>query len=337
MDRLMMVGVPGSPYSRKLGAVLRYRRDPFAWVNQNSPESASLPKPRVALLPQLILDGEARTDTTPLIREIERRFKSSRSVIPDDPALAFLDALIEDYGDEWLTKAMFHYRWAYPADIARASSILPRWSGMQQTDETLARLGSTFAKRQIDRLWVVGSNERTGPIIERSYVRFLQLFDAHLEKHRFVMGGRPGTSDFGLYGQLTQLAGFDPTPVAVTLEHGARVAAQTDLMEDLSGLEPEASDWFARDTLPDSFRALLAEVGRVYAPFLVANREALEAGLDTVRCEIDGAEWEQKPFPYQGKCLLALRTEYERLVPGDRAFVDDTLAGTGCEILFRGI
>ena len=34
-----------------------------------------------------------------------------RSVIPTDSALAFINYLLEDFGDEWCTKYMFHYRW----------------------------------------------------------------------------------------------------------------------------------------------------------------------------------------------------------------------------------
>jgi hypothetical protein len=49
---------------------------------------------------------------------------------------------------------------------------------------------------------------------------------------------------------------------------------------------------------------------------------------------IDGQAWTQKPFVYQGKCLMWLRERYATLSPEDRAVIDDVLAGTGCEVLF---
>ena len=67
-------------------------------------------------------------DSTPIIRRLEEEWEG-RSLIPTDPAIAFLDELIEDYADEWLTKAMFHYRWAYAEDIDRAARVLPCWRG----------------------------------------------------------------------------------------------------------------------------------------------------------------------------------------------------------------
>jgi glutathione S-transferase len=338
---LKIVGAPGSPYSRKLRAVLRYRRIPHRWVVRGSHADLDTPPTPVSLLPVLVFPGrdgaedEAGIDSTPLIRRLETMY-SGRAVLPRDPALAFVSSLLEDYGDEWLTKAMFHYRWVYEADIDKAARILPLWRGTNRPDAEIAKLSKMFAERQIDRLWVVGSNETTGPVIEASYERLLRLLDAHLAEHLFVLGGRPSSADFALYGQLTPLTGFDPTSAAVALDLAPRVVAWVDLVEDLSGFEYEgaAEGWFSRDSLPATLGALLCEVGRVYAPFLLANADALERGAERVECVIDDAKWVQKPFPYQGKCLRALREEYAALAPDDRKAVDAILAGTGCEPLF---
>lgn len=335
---LRIVGAVGSPYSRKLRAVLRYRRIPHAWVNTGSPESRALPQPRVALLPQLIVpapDGtlEARTDSSPLIRWLEREVRE-RSVVPPDPVIAFLDALLEDYADEWLTKAMFHYRWACAPDVANAAAILPRWFRTDQPEALAVAAGTAFAERQVGRLGVVGSSPVTAPVIEESYRRLLRVLDAHLTTSRFVFGGRPAAADFALYGQLTQLVGFDPTPMALARAEAPRVAAWVDIVEDLSGLEPDDADWTVGAALPDGLRALLAEVGRVYAPFLLANADALARGAERVECTIDGRAWTQRPFPYQGKCLTWLRQGYGALAEQDRRAVDGLLVGTGCDALF---
>ncbi len=334
-DPLTMVGAPGSPYSRKLRAVLRYRRIPYVWVTRGWPGSDDIPPARVPVIPYVQFPGEQRSvaDTTPLIRRLED-LHEGRSVIPDDPVIAMLDALLEDYGDEWLTKCMFHYRWAFQADIDKAAAVLPRWSKIHATDEQVAPFSKMFSERQIERLWVVGSNETTGPVIEESYTRFLDLLDARLTEAPFVLGERPASSDFALYGQLTQLALFDPTPAAITIGRAPRVYAWVESMEELSGWAPSQSGWIDRDAIPETLTAFLSEVGRVYAPAMLANAAALDANADQVECEIDGKPWVQKPFPYQGKCLAELRTAHAALAPGDRSAFDAIVAGTGCEALF---
>jgi glutathione S-transferase len=329
-----IVGMPGSPYSRKLRAVLRYRRIPYAWITPGSPEHAALPRPRVELLPQVVLAGEdgtleAVTDSSPLIRRLEATHPG-RSVIPSDPVLAFLDALVEDYADEWLTKAMFHYRWAFAPDVAHAAAILPCWFRPTGSRDELVGAARQFADRQVGRLGVVGSNATTAPVIEESYRRLLRLLDARLAESRFVLGDRPATADFALYGQLTQLAGFDPTSRAIAVETAPRISAWVDLVEDLSGLEPREDGWLARDAALAALRPLLAEIGRVYVPFLIANADALERGLDTVACTIDGRPWTQRPFPYQRKCFAWLRAAHGGLAPADRAVVAAVLRETGC-------
>jgi glutathione S-transferase len=340
---LRIVGAPASPYSRKLRAVLRYRRIPHQWTLNFSKAARALPQPPVGLIPVLYFpdaDGnypQAAIDSTPLIRRLEREFPG-RAVVPPAPALAFLDALLEDYADEWLTKCMFHYRWAFGADADYASRVLPRWSAIDASDAQIAPLSKQFAERQIGRLGVVGSNEVTAPVIEASYRRLLALLDARLTESPFVLGKRPGACDFGLFGQLTQLVQFDPTSMAIARADAPRICAWIDVVEDLSGLEvgDDLEGWISIDaTVPGTLRALLAEVGRVYAPFLLANADALERGAERVECAIDGKPWVQKPFPYQGKCLAALRAQHASLTGVEREHVDAVLAGTGCEVMFQ--
>jgi glutathione S-transferase len=331
---LLLNGLPGSPYTRKMVALLRYRRIAYRLVPSARPIDG-LPQPRPPLLPTFYLPDaqgvlQAVTDSTPLIRRFEAEH-SGRSVIPGDPALAFIDALLEDFGDEWLTKAMFHYRWAYPADISKAGRVLACWRGAPHDDESLAQTAAAVSGRQIPRLRYVGSNPGTGPVIEAGYVRVLQALEDHLKQHAYLMGGRPGSADFALYGQLTQLAHFDPTPMALAVQHAPRVWAWTALTEDLSGIEPQDSDWLT--DVPTTLHRLLCEAGRLYAPLLLANARALAAGQTELQTQIDGLPWVQQAFPYQAKCLAWLRRDYDALSATARARVDGWLAGTGCSVL----
>ncbi len=337
-DRIALMGAPGSPYTRKMLAVLRYRRIPYRFLISGGPQAAAMPEARVRLLPTFFLPGpsgalEAVTDSTPIIRRLERDF-SGRSLVPDDPGVAFLDELIEDYADEWLTKAMFHYRWTYRDDIDKASVILPAWRNHAIPDEALAQVSKTIGERQIGRLGVVGSNAVTGPVIEASYRRFLEAFEAHLSRHAFLLGARPGAGDFAVFGQLTQLAQFDPTPMALTTKIAPRVSAWVGLMEDESGLAPAAGDWIRLDSVPATLLAVLREIGRVYPPVMLANAAALAAGSASVETEVDGRPWTQTPFPYQAKCLKWLRDAHAALPPSSRNEVDVLLAATGCTALF---
>lgn len=335
---ILLMGVPGSPYTRKMLAVLRYRRIPYRLLlasHRSPPEG--MPRSKVSLLPTFYFPDakgelEAVTDSTPIIRRLEEEFQG-RSVIPPDPVMAFLDYLLEDYGDEWLTKAMFHYRWYYKADIDNAGNILPLWAGGPLKDSDLAQMKKYISERQIGRLYVVGSNDTTAPVIEDSYRRYLAIMEQHFRAYKFALGNRPSAADFGAYGQLTQLVRFDPTPMAVAQREAPRVSAWVDLVEDLSGIDVSDADWTSREAIPETLTSLLKEVGRVYVPAMLANAQAQMTGAKEVRTEIDGKPWVQQPFPYQVKCLQWLRAEYGALSDGDRAAVDNILKGTGCERL----
>jgi glutathione S-transferase len=335
---LRLIGAVGSPYTRKMLALLRYRRIPHSmiWGDPNAVlDKLEIAKPKIPFLPTFIFDNEdggqeAVCDSTPIIKRLEQA-QPECGVIPEDPALAFINFLLEDYGDEWCTKFMFHFRWHFEADADNAGTLLPLAHDVTLAENQLQQAKAFFSERQIGRLGFVGSNEVTAPIIDASYRRLLQLLEAHFKQLPFLLGNKPGSGDFAIYGQLTQLVGFDPTPRAIAHELSPRTVTWVGLMEDLSGLEER--DWLVLESLPDTLKDILAEIGRTYVPALLANAKALQAGEKQWQTQIDGAAWTQQSFPYQGKCLGWIREEYQQLSEQDKERVNSLLAGTGCEAL----
>ena len=335
---LVLAGQYGSPYTLKMRGVLRYRHIPFRWVLRDS-KWDDIPTPPVPLIPVIVYPnddgshGEATVDSSPQIMRLEGEF-TGRSLVPIDPALAFIDSLIEDYGDEWVTKAMYHYRWAYADDIDKAGNLLPLSRNLQMNSDQGQQMYDYITTRQIGRRELVGSTELNQPIIESSYVRLLEIMTAQFATHDFMLGDRPGRGDFGIFGQFTQLVKWDPTSMALAAKRAPKTINWTDRMDDLSWLPVAADDgWVTIEELPTATRSLLEEIGRTYAPFMVANAQALMSGADEVVCDIDGETYRQGPFAYQGKCLKWIRDEYAALSDNDRERVDTALANTGCEIL----
>jgi len=341
-ERLRLVGSTASPYTRKMLALLRYRQIPYniSWGDPASKLHAmGVEAPKPVFQPTFLFEDErgsieAVCDSTPIIRRLESLY-SGRSVLPADPALAFIDYLLEDFGDEWCTKYMFHYRWYFQEDADKAGTVLPLGGDVTIANDLHAQMKSVFTERQVGRLHVVGSSDTTAPVIDASYRRFLVALENHLANQPYMLGKRPGAGDFAVYGQLTQLAGFDPTSQAIALELSPRTVAWVDQMEDQSGVDPSDSDWLKLEDAPDSLRGLLQEIGRVYAPAQLANARAVEAGEKTWEAEIDGALWTQRTFPYQAKCLKWTNEHYQALSDTDRQRVDALLDDTGCEVMLH--
>ena len=325
-------------------SLLRYRRVPYKFLigglfEEGIMDTSYLPKAKINLMPTFYFKNksnklEPMVDSTFILRRLEKLY-SDRSAVPKSSVLNFLDYLIEDFADEWLTKATFHYRWTYDEDIKKAGSTLSRWRSLTDNEETIKPIRKDISERQISRLYVVGSNTTTSDIIEGSYKNILKLMDKHMNNYPYIFGERPSSSDFALFGQLTQLAAFDPTPMKIADNIASRIVAWVGVMEDLSGLEVSNSDWVNSNNLTESFRNIFYEIGNTYVPVLKANSEAVYQNKEEVKIEINGKLWTQKPFYYQSKCLNWIKEEYEALENKDKNFIDDFLNGTGCEQLFN--
>ena len=336
---LKLAGSYGSPYSLKMRAVLRYRQVPFRWILRDSQwdDLGSAPVPLIPVIDFPDAEGtygDLMVDSSPMIERLERLY-AGRSVVPTDAVVRFVDYLIEDFADEWVTKMMYHYRWYYRDAVDKASSLLPLDRDLQMSVKNAAMAKAFIADRQISRMAFIGSTQNNRPIIEASYLRLLDLLQASFATSHFMVGQRPGCGDFGLYGQLRQLVGWDPESARVAIDRAPRVVNWIERVDDASWWPVDGDEgWYARDDLPSTTLALLSEIGRTYAPFMRANERSIAEGLEEVVCEIDGLEYRQGPFRYQAKCVVWLRARYASLTSADRRDVDALLLGTGCESLF---
>lgn len=324
-----LIGMVGSPYSMKMRAIMRYRRLPFVWVVRDAKvnEEIAHVKPPIIPVLQFPEDGSYHLDSTPLAYELEKRHPE-RSIIPDDPGLAFLSYLIEDLADEWVTKMMFIYRWWRKADQDYCSVWLASLMAGSGKAETIGQLAKVFSDRQVGRMPLVGCTEVTRPIIEESYLKVLDILKTNLETSKYLFGSRPALADFGLFGQLYQLS-IDPTPQSIMREKAPQVSSWISRMDDISG--EEEGEWIdPQNPLPKAIIDLLKMAGEIYLPFLVANKKAIEAGEKEFSLTLSGREFTQGTFKYQVKCLRWLREEYAGLEGEPKERVDKALEETGC-------
>ena len=337
-DQIKLIGNVASPYTRKMVAYLRYKRIPYE-VIWGQPEDVlremKIEAPKPVLLPVFILDrnGQATavTDSTPLIREFEEKYPG-RSVLPKDSALNFINFVLEDFGDEWCTKFMFHYRWHFDEDADNAGTILPLGINSTLLDDELAFFKEHFAKRQIDRLWVVGSNNDTAEFIDKSYKNVLSIFEEHFKKQPFLLGNFPSSCDFAVYGQFTQLVGFDPTPRKIAYDISPRTVAWVSTLEDRGGLN-YVEENNSLDSLSDSIHDLFKELSTSYVPTMLENHKAINKGEKEWSVDLAGYPWKQKSFPYQAKCLDWIRDEFRNLDNENQEKVLNFLKATNCQSL----
>ena len=253
---------------------------------------------------------------------------------------------------------MFHYRWYFDEDAENAKKMLVLQHKLNIDNDSLHEFGNIIADRQINRLWVVGSSDETASLIDESYKRYLKLMENHLSVLPYMFGNRPSSSDFGLYGQLTQLVGFDPTPSNIAYKNAPRTVSWVSTMSDLSGLHDKGGigmffgidnndedknlnyfndnthGWIYAEDIPNTLKDIFKEIGKVYIPCLIANSKAYNNGDDIWETNIDNATWRQKTFPYQVKCLNWIKEEFNKLSTADKDKVINLLEDTGCnEIL----
>jgi glutathione S-transferase len=324
-------GAEVSPYSVKVRSYFRYKGIPHEWVVRGAAQQEEFKKyAALPLIPCVVTpDGRGLQDSTPILETLEAEFPEP-SIHPADPALGFLSALLEEFGDEWGNKWMFHYRWARPLDQESGATRIAQTMSADLRGEALRQAAEGIRQRMVGRVWFVGSNEATAAQIEDSYQEAVALLEAHLARRPYLFGARPAFADFGLWGQFYE-CWSDPTPGQILRERAPRVTGWVERM-----LSPKAEGDFERwEALAPTLLPLLErQVGRLFLPWSDANAKAIAAGEEQFSVQLAGRTWTQKPQKYHAKSLAALRARYAAVA--ERGALDAILERAGCLRWLRG-
>lgn len=330
---LVVLGTDCSYYTGKLEAYLRakgiaYRLEPFGEANMRRAAAAT----GVVQIPQVECpDGSWLADTTLIIEHFER-VRPEPAITPRTPAVAFVSALLEDYGDEWLWRPAMHYRWSFPENARLMSAWLAEHAAERRAPQWLKR---RYWKRRQLGTFVAGDGvtPATRAAVEASYRETLDALEPVFAHRPFVLGERPTEADFGLFASMFRHFACDPVPGRIMR---TRAPGVHEWVARLWNTRPErVAGAPMPEALPDDLGALLALVTGVYLPYLDANAAAFAAGDARVRYAVQGVTFEEPVKPYRVWCRDRLQRRLAALPPADRAAVERATATAGLERLAR--
>jgi glutathione S-transferase len=315
-----------SPYSDKIRLYLRLKRLPFVEVRENFRNREQVLKARTGktMVPVLITpDDRALNDSTAITRALEGEAPAP-ALRPADPGHRAFDALLEDWADEWLLRAMFGSRWLHPADAEQNRIILAADMSCGAPEIDLAVGKEILAQGLIASLPLMGATPDTLAFLLDDLAGTCEDLDALLRARRFLGGDEPTVADLAVYGQLNQLR-RDPTGRGIVGDPARPHGRWLRDVEHRADGEPAAHPGGA----PADGRALgplARRIAGTYVRFAVANalalREAPKGPLDVELA--DGVPFRAVRSAYGWKCLQAVLAEMDaglaaagRLVGGE--------------------
>ena len=331
MSAYRLFGAETSPYSLKVRAFLRYKGVDFEWVTRSrETETDFRALARIATVPLLVSpDRPVSQESTRMLFALEAAHPEP-SATPEDPALAALSLILEDYGDEWLNKCMFQQRWSNKADREQAGlRALVQLSGGKRP-RAWKKPSLQVADRMADRLPLVGATAENWPVLEASWRRFAERLNAHLKEHLFIFGGRPAFADFSLAAQMQQML-LDPTPAEWLKAHTPFVVSWCEHMED-----PKAGGPFAdMSALEPTLAPLFAdEIGKTYLRWAKANAAAVRVGAGHFSATLESGAFEQSAQKHAAEAFGAVDRMVSRTLKDSRE-LEVFLGETHCLQAFR--
>jgi glutathione S-transferase len=323
-----------SYYTGKLEAYLRYKGITYQALPTPYGEAKMLIEKVGAVQMPIVErdDGRWMSDTTPILLQIEQE-QPEPGILPPDPVVRFIAALIEDYGDEWLWRPAMHYRWSYRRDRRFISDHLAEEvGGFIKAPHWLKRM--RIARRQFTNFVVKdGVNDATRAHADATYLNALDAMSAVLANRPFLLGNAPSLADYGMMGPMFRHFGQDPTPAEIMRQRAPLVFEWVARMWRAERIEePE----FVTE-VPGDMAALLRECCEMHLVQLAANAQCFARGGKNFDVEIQRSRYTGLPVSrYRVWCLEQLSDRYAALSDADQSKVRTLLPYDGAAILWPG-
>lgn len=316
-------GSKRSYFTAKVENILRYLQVPYEFV-EKQPHTGSELEARAGTGAVPVLqtpDDWVLADSTPIARLLSDRSRHG-PIVPTTPLQRAAALLLEDWLDEWLTRAAVYTRWNFDESVEsmpggliaemmfgkpfHALDASERAQMQPMLDAALEQL-APFRDMMKNQLLATGNATiELGDDIMPWFGALLDDMATHLEQHAYLLGDRPCVADFVLSGSFAAHFANDLWPRAFIAK---RQPVMLEWAERLWSAQAGDETWLADDALPDTLAPLFAEVGRRFAPYLRANRDALEQGEKDFELDLGHGP---RAFPvnrYRELCRLDVRDE----------------------------
>jgi glutathione S-transferase len=297
-----------------------------------------LPRTGLGFIPIVVTpEDETWQDTSEILDALERRYPEP-GLVPATPVQRVVAHLLELYADEFLVLPAMHYRWSFPESERKARADFAAATG----DPAGA---SKFADRMSGSIAMLGVRPESHAAIEAHLADLLDALSAHFAEHAALLGTRMSLADCALLGPFYAHLYLDAVPGRLLRERAPRVCHWIERMNHPDPTSP--GDFLAGDALADTLRPVLTLVGHDAVPLLLDTVRDFERWADARPPELEeppravgfhetgfrGARFQRYTSPYTLWMLQRTLDAYRSLSDAERARVDASLAGTGCEAL----
>ena len=285
-----LYGIPAGLYPGKARSYLRKQGIDFVDVAPGSKffQERVLPAMHRWINPVLETpEGALIQDTVDIIDHFERgpaqklvRF----SAYPTTPKHLAISHLFEMFGGEGLIRPAMHYRWNFNKehlDFIKSEFALcfPQHLSQKEVNAAFTR-GSAHLREATVNLGVTAESI---PVIEESFLEWLNLFSAHLADHQYLLGAHATLGDYGLIAPLWQHLFRDPVPSMLIKRHAPLVGRWVERMASTQPYFLEHDDpetLIANDAVPDSLLAMMRFVAEEYLPEIRAHVDCANRWLE---------------------------------------------------------